>query len=132
MDSIKLILTTPVLPPVPLEHLIGTLSSEKTPKPEPAEINSISEENKKQIAKDFESVLLSRLLDEMKNTIGDWGFDKDGASEQIQGIFWLYLARDIANKGGFGMWKDIYQFLTNSNQTNVTTESPDRKDSILL
>ena len=132
MDSIKLILTTPVSPPVPLEHLIGTLSSKKTSKPEPAKISGISEENKKQIAKDFESILLNKLLDEMKNTIGDWGFDKDGASEQIQGIFWLYLASDIANKGGFGMWKDIYQFLTNSNQTNITTKSPDGKDSILL
>jgi len=67
-----------------------------------------------QAAKDFESVLLNKLLDEMKNTIGDWGFDEDGVSKQVQGIFWLYLAQDIANQGGLGLWKDISE-LINSN-----------------
>jgi len=106
MDSAKLILTEPLWPPAPLENL------------DKSRLDGISEEKKKQIAKDFESILLSELLDEMKNTIGDWGFDKDGASQQIEGIFWLYLARDIANNGGFGLWKDIYKFLTNADQTN--------------
>jgi hypothetical protein len=61
----------------------------------------------------------------MKNSIGDWGFEKDAASTQIQGIFWLYMARDIANNGGFGLWKDIYQFLTNTDQANTTMSSLD-------
>ena len=127
MDSIKLILTQPVPPPVPLEHLSGISLCKKIAKWKPTKIDEISEEEKKQVAKDFESVLLNKLLDEMKNTIGDWGFDKDGASEQVQGIFWLYLARDIAHNGGFGLWKDIYRFLTNySNQSNTTTKSLDR------
>jgi Rod binding domain-containing protein len=120
MDSVKLILTQPVSPPVPLENLSGT-----------TEIDGASEEKKKQIAKDFESVLINRLLDEMKNTIGEWGFDKDGTTKQVQGIFWLYLARDIANNGGFGLWKDIYKFLTNSDQANTTAKSLER-DPILL
>ena len=95
---------------------------------EPGEIDSISEEKKKQIAKDFESILVTKLLDEMKNTIGDWGFDKDGAAKQIQGIFWLYLAGDIANNGGLGLWKDIYQFLTNADQANTAAKwDPKRK-----
>jgi len=119
MDITKLILTQPVLPPRPLEHLSGSGI-------EPSKIDDISEEGKKQIAKDFESVLLNKLLDEMKNTIGDWGFDKDGASKQVQGMFWLYLAQDIANNGGLGMWRDIYQFLTDLDQTNSTTESLNR------
>jgi len=113
MDSAKLILTEPVLPPAPLEHL------------DKSGLDGVSEEKKKQIAKDFESILLNKLLDEMKNTIGDWGFDKDGASEQIQGIFWLYLAGDIANNGGFGLWKDIYKFLTNADQANPPTQALD-------
>jgi len=111
MDSTKLILTQPVLPPSPLKNL--------------TEINGISEERKIQIAKDFESILLHKLLDEMKNTIGDWGFEEDEPSRQVQGIFWLCLARDIANNGGFGLWKDIYQLLTDSDQTNTTVESLD-------
>ena len=126
MDSTKLILTGAVPPPSLLEDLSGSLFSRKIAKLEPGKIDGVSEEGKKQIAKDFESVLISKLLDEMKNTIGDWGFDKEETSRQVQGIFWLYLARDIANNGGFGMWKDIYQFLTNPDQANTTIESLDR------
>ena len=126
MDSTKLILTQPVLPPALLEHLDGTTFGKRVAEQETGKIDGFSEEQKKQIAKDFESVLLNQLLDEMKNTIGDWGFDKDGASEQVQGIFWLYLARDIANKGGFGLWKDIYQFLTDSADTSTAAESLDK------
>jgi len=111
MDSVKLILTEPVSPPALLEQL------------DISRLNSISEEKKKQAAKDFESVLLNKLLDEMKDSIVDWGSEKDGASEQIQGIFWLYLARDIANNGGLGLWKDIYQFLTNGEHANTAQKS---------
>jgi len=118
MDSVKLILTEPVLPPTLLEHLDKSKLSVRGPQD-----NSISEEKKKQVAKDFESVLLTKLLDEMKNSIVDWGLDKDAASKQIQGIFWLYLARDAANNGGLGLWKDIYQFLSDAEQGNTVQQS---------
>ena len=113
MDSAKLILKEPVLPPAPLEHL------------RQSELKNVSEEKKKQTAKNFESVLINKMLDEMKNTIGSWGFEKDGPSNQVQGIFWLYLARDIGNNGGFGLWKDIYQFMTNSEGSNPAGKSLD-------
>jgi Rod binding domain-containing protein len=80
-----------------------------------------------QSAKDFESVFINKLLDEMKNTIEDWGEEKDGAAQQVDGIFWLYLARDIADKGGFGMWKDIYKIVNKSEQNNTTPELLDKK-----
>jgi Rod binding domain-containing protein len=112
MDSAKLILTEAVSLPSPLE------SSGK--------VKGISEERKTQIAKDFESVFINKLLDVMKNTIGDWGFEKDEASEQVQGIFWLCLAQDIANNGGLGMWKDIHRFLTTSDRINTTVEPLDK------
>jgi len=114
MDSVKLILTEPVSPPTLLEQL------------DKSRLNSISEEKKEQVAKDFESVLLTKLLDEMKNSIVDWGLEKDAASKQIQGIFWLYLARDVANNGGLGLWKDIYQFLTNAEQANTVQKTENR------
>lgn len=71
-----------------------------------------SEEKKKQLARDFESVLLTKMFDEVRQSIGQWGLDEgeeDGASEQVHGLFWLYLARDVADKGGFGLWQEIYQ-----------------------
>ncbi|MHC4482151.1 MAG: hypothetical protein ACYSW4_01240 [Planctomycetota bacterium] len=126
MDSTKLILTEPVLPPAFLEHLGRIPFRKPAASLESGEADGSSEAKKKQIAKDFESILLSKLLDEMKNTIGDWGFDKEGVSKQVQGIFWLYLARDIADKGGFGLWKDIYQFLTEFDNTSTTVESLDK------
>lgn len=109
MDSAKLILTEPISLPMPLRNL--------------NKVDGIPEQKKEQIAKDFESILLSKLLDEMKSSIGDWGFEESAASEQIQGIFWLYLGRHLANNGGLGMWRDIYQNLPNPEQTNKNEEA---------
>ena len=89
--------------------------------------DGMSEQEKEQIAKDFESLLLNKLLDEMKNTIGEWGFEKDGPSSQIQGIFWMYLARDIADNGGLGLWKDIYKTLPNNGSENSAGNSMDKQ-----
>ena len=70
-----------------------------------------SDEQKKQIAKDFESVLLTKLFDQVQESLGQWDPEEDGTSSQVQGLFWLYLARDVADKGGVGLWQDIYQHL---------------------
>ena len=73
---------------------------------------SSGEEEKKRIARDFESVLLTKLFDEVKESIGQWNVEEDGedgASQQVHGLFWLYLAQDVADKGGFGVWQEIYR-----------------------
>ena len=118
MDSTELILTNKVSPPSPLVNWDISQSCPKITTCDPSKIDEFSDEKKRQIAKDFESILVHKLLEEMKNTIGDWGFDKDGMSKQVQGIFWLHLAYDIANKGGLGLWKDVYEFLTQSERAN--------------
>ena len=105
MDNDNLILTESVSPPALLEQL------------DTSRLKCIAQEQKRQVAKDFESVLLNKLLDIMNSTIGDWGFEKDSPSRQVQGIFSIYLARDIANNGGLGLWKDIYRFLSNADDT---------------
>jgi Rod binding domain-containing protein len=111
MDIANLMPTSAVSPLVQLENTKGMASA--------------SEAQKEKFAKDFESVFISKLLDEMKNTIGDWGLEKDSVTEQVNGIFWLYLSQDMANNGGFGMWKDIKQSLDNSEQKNTSTEMLD-------
>ena len=113
-----MILTGPISLPAPLRNL--------------NKVDGIPEQKKEQVAKDFESILLSQLLDEMKSSIGDWGFEESASSEQIQGIFWLYLARHLANNGGLGMWKDIYQTLNNPDQTNKTEEAGTRTQNAAL
>ncbi len=110
MDFAKLIPTESVLLPTPLR--------------DPGKVEETSEDKKEQTAKDFESVLLSRIVDTMKDTIGDWGFEQDAAAKQVQGLFWMYLARDVAGKGGFGLWKDIYKFMVNSEKPNSIADLP--------
>ncbi len=112
MDSVQSILTEALSQPIVPEKIGKT--------------DAASEAKKKQAARDFESVFIAKLLDEMKNTIGDWGFEKDAASRQVEGIFWLYLARDVADNGGLGMAKDIYRFLTDSENNNPPTELLDK------
>lgn len=114
MDSTQLILTQPVTPPVPLDHT------------DKSKLDGMSDEKKKQIAKDFESILLYRILDEMKNTVGEWDYEEDGTSDQVQGIFWLHLARDVADNGGLGLWEDIYKFIKDTSQANITGKSLDK------
>ena len=98
MDGSELILRESVVPPNRL--------------PDVGQISSASELRKQQVAKDFESVLLDRLVGTMKNTIVDWSSEKDGISKQVDGIFWSNLARGIADQGGFGLWQDIYKSLS--------------------
>lgn len=109
MDIAKLILRGAVSPPSPLGDV--------------ARIGAGAEESGQRAAKDFESVLLGKLVDQMKDTIGDWGYERDGASKQVQGIFWLYLANDVASNGGLGIWKDIYEFFASPNRAGATLDS---------
>lgn len=85
-------------------------------------IDAACDEKKKQFAKDFESIFINKLLDEMKNTIGNWGSEKDGPAKQIDGIFFSQLAQNLAGNGGIGMWKDIYKSLPDSQQKNTNPE----------
>ncbi len=88
------------------------------------------EEQKKQLARDFESVLLTKLFDQVRESIGQWSFDEDegdGASQQVQGLFWLYLAQDVADKGGIGMWREIYQHFGDMEKAPTAGELIDRE-----
>ncbi len=113
MDIGEMILTNPVSAPAQLESMSAT--------------GKLSEESTEQAAKDFESVFIHKLLDVMTESLGDFGFEKDGASKQVQGIFNMYMAREIANKGGFGLWKDIQNSLKALEANQSKAVSVDRK-----
>jgi len=86
------------------------------------------DEQEKQIAKDFESVLLTKVFEQVQASIEDSGFDdEDGGAQQVRGLFWFYLAQDFASKGGFGLWKDIYQDLKQMKGTGDLTRSIDEE-----
>ena len=108
MDSIESIALPLAVPPAALRQ-VASAASDPIEGMDADAIRRASDEEKKQLAKDFESVLLTKLFEEVKNSIEDSGFDDDVAADQVHGMFWSYLAQDVANKGGFGLWQDLYQ-----------------------
>jgi len=97
MEISNTMLTDAVLPP---EILPGVKDIESAP-----------EQQKQKIAKDFESLLIGKLLDEMGDTIGE--SDEDSAAfGQVKGIFNMQLARYLADNGGFGLAAEVYESLS--------------------
>jgi len=63
----------------------------------------------KEVAKGFEAVLLQKVLEGMERTIPKSGLFNDSTGEQIRGMFWQFMADEMADKGGVGLWKQIYE-----------------------
>lgn len=86
----------------------------------PDAVADMSDLKKKELAKDFESLLLTRLFNEVKASVNASSFDEDAGSEQVHGMFWSFLAEDMADKGGFGLWQDLYQHFKDMEGTEAT------------
>ena len=71
-----------------------------------------------QAAKDFESVLLNQLMQEMSRTIPESGLVNSSASKQIQSMFWSFLAEEVSDNGGMGLWRDIQKYCTGPEQAS--------------
>jgi Rod binding domain-containing protein len=127
MNGSDLLLTAPVTSPALLDAASGTALDAKTKNVRASDSTSGATKNTEKVAKEFESVLLTKLLDEMKNTIGNGLGDEEAGSEQVKGMFWMYLARDMADKGGLGLWKDLNRFFNDMQKTNTPAQSVDEK-----
>lgn len=106
---------------LPNASLIGQTAVPKNAPGDPTRVNSAEAKEHTamvEAAKEFESVILTRLLDEMKNTIGDWGLEKDSATKQIEGIFWNHLAQDLGDQGGMGLWRQMVASFNQPDSTN--------------
>lgn len=109
MDGIESIGASPALASASaLQHMGQVALRQRTANVTAQEVADSPDERKQQLAKDFEAVLLTRLFDQVRESIQESGFDDDAASGQIRGMFWSYLAQDVADKGGFGLWRSIY------------------------
>lgn len=93
----------------------------------PEAVADMSDVKKKELAKDFESILLTRLFNEVKASINASSFDEDSGSDQIHGMFWSFLAEDVADKGGFGLWQDLYQHFKDMDGAGATGELMDKE-----
>ncbi len=71
------------------------------------------------VAKDFESVLLHRLLEGMRKTVPESELFGGAQSRQINSMFWTFMSQDLADSGGLGIWRDIYsQMMPDAPQTD--------------
>ena len=77
-----------------------------------------------QAAKDFESILLHQVLEEMKRSVPESGLLDSAATGQAQDLFWFYLAEDLSRKGGLGLWKQVYQQFQSLNPTGREAAVP--------
>ena len=58
-------------------------------------------------AKDFEALLLHKVMQEMAKTIPDSGLIEGGMTRQMMDFFWFNLSGEMARAGGLGLWKEI-------------------------
>ena len=75
----------------------------------------IEDMHRRKVARDFESIFIHQIIDKMKDTIPQSDL-ADSSSEQIQSMYWSFLGDAIAEKGGFGLWKQIYEQMPKSSQ----------------
>ena len=90
--------TGPMMPSNPLAALLPA----RPPTTRPSDAASAEE-----AAKGFESILIYRMIEEMKRTIPESGLLETGISGQVKDIFWYYLAQEMARQGGMGLWRQL-------------------------
>ena len=128
MNGSDITLTASTVMSGSLDQVAGAVLSRKADNVQSSGVTSATDKKTEQAAKDFESVLLTKVLEGMENTVSQFSAeDKEAGSEQVKGLFTLFLARDMADKGGLGLWKDLNVFFKDMQKTNTTSQSVDEK-----
>lgn len=69
-------------------------------------------EQLKAVARQFETVLLHQVVKQMQETVDYSSLDEeDESGEQIQSMYWSFMADAMGQQGGVGLWKSIYEGL---------------------
>ena len=79
------------------------------------------------VAKDFESVFLQKLTDEMRRTVPQSGLLESGAMDQTQGLFWMQLSQELGKQGGLGLWKQLVKQMQATAGQASTSAAPEVK-----
>ena len=127
MDGSDITLTASTVTSGALDQAVGAGLSRKADNVQSSDATSATDKKTEQAAKDFESVLLTKVLEGMENTVNQFSTEEEAGSEQVKGLFTLFLARDMADKGGLGLWKDLNAFFKDMQKTNTTSQSVDEK-----
>ena len=101
MDVNQIMLSQPVtsLDMQKLDRVVASL--------EQAEFDP-ADEQRKEVARNFEGILIHQLLDQMKDTIPESDLE-DSSSKQVKSMYWSFLSDAVADRGGFGLWEKIYE-----------------------
>jgi len=74
----------------------------------------------KSVAQQFETVLLHQVVKQMKETVDYTSLDEeDESGEQIDSMYWSFMADAVGQEGGFGLYKAIYQDLATAHGVDV-------------
>ncbi len=69
----------------------------------------------KRVCRDFESLLVNSLFQEMRKTIPDDGYlESDMSMDFFEEILFVEAAREASRKGGFGLGRLLYEQLQDS------------------
>ena len=91
-------------------------------------IDTAGNAKKMKAAKDFESILVGQLMDQMKQTIGESGLLEDGSSKQVQDMFWSFLGEEVGSQGGLGLWKNVYESMSPDKEQSASVEGTGKAD----
>ncbi|MBN1817612.1 MAG: hypothetical protein JW828_09630 [Sedimentisphaerales bacterium] len=83
----------------------------------PVDVVDLEEEKRKQTARDFESIFLQQLFSVMQQTIPE-SDREDISSGQIKSMYWSFMAQAVADQGGLGLWKQVYEQMPKTGETS--------------
>lgn len=85
-------------------------------------------EQLRSVSKQFEAVFLHQIVKQMQETIDYASFDEeDGSGEHIQSMYWSSMADTMAQQGGVGFWKVIYDDLARSQGIDIAQHPAERR-----
>jgi len=58
-------------------------------------------------ARDFEGILLHRVMEAMRRTVPDGGLLSSPETRQMESLFWMVLAEEVARQGGLGLGEEM-------------------------
>lgn len=66
-------------------------------------------------ARQFETIFLHQILKQMKDSVDYASLDEeDESGEQIQSMYWSFMADSVGQQGGLGFWKAVYEDLASA------------------
>ena len=90
----------------------------------------LEDEERKKVARDFESIFIHQIMKEMKNTIPESDLE-DSSSKEIKSMYWSFMAQAVAERGGFGLWEHIYEQMPKGSET-VSDDASSENNSVGL